>query len=237
LTSSCIEICIINPYATEKSNAKLKQCVLEVIDKSSTVYLNGNSIVEDYYSYYLETANVSKLIKEIESNNTSDAFIIACYEDVGIDDIRKITSKPVIGVGEAAFYTANIITNRFSIITNLSSSHEALKNNLIKYGLEHKCVSLKSIEVPILDMETMSKSNIKKLESEINRTIIEDNPEAIIITSPGILNLTKIFSDRFNIPIVEGVSAAATLLETLSKQGLKIKKYTNPTNKNYGIPI
>ena len=75
------------------------------------------------------------------------------------------------------------------------------------------------------------------LESEINRTIVEDNPEAIIITSPGILNLTKTFSDRFNIPIVEGVTAAATLLETLSKQGLKIKRFTNPPNKNYGIPI
>ncbi|MDC0531144.1 aspartate/glutamate racemase family protein [Alphaproteobacteria bacterium] len=232
-----IEICIINPYATDKSNAKLKQCVSEVIDKNSTVYLNQNSIFEDYYSYYLETANVSKIVKEIESNNSSDAFIIACYEDTGIDVIRKMTSRPVIGIGEAAFYTANIIANKFSIITNLSASHEALKNNLIKYDLDNKCVSLKSIEVPILDMETMSKLNIKKLEGEINRTIVEDNPEAIIITSPGILNLTKIFSDRFNIPIVEGVTAAATLLETLLKQNLKIKRFTNPPNKNYGIPI
>ena len=232
-----IEICIINPYATDKSNAKLKKCVSEVIDKNSTVYLNQNSIFEDYYSYYLETANVSKIVKEIESNNSSDAFIIACYEDTGIDVIRKMTSRPVIGIGEAAFYTANIIANKFSIITNLSASHEALKNNLIKYDLDNKCVSLKSIEVPILDMETMSKLNIKKLEGEINRTIVEDNPEAIIITSPGILNLTKIFSDRFNIPIVEGVTAAATLLETLSKQNLKIKRFTNPPNRNYGIPI
>ena len=232
-----IEICIINPYATDKSNAKLKQCVSEVIDKNSTVYINQNSNLEDYYSYYLETANVSKIVKEIESNNSSDAFIIACYEDTGIDVIRKMTSRPVIGIGEAAFYTANIIANKFSIITNLSASHEALKNNLIKYDLDNKCVSLKSIEVPILDMETMSKLNIKKLEGEINRTIVEDNPEAIIITSPGILNLTKIFSDRFNIPIVEGVTAAATLLETLSKQNLKIKRFTNSPNKNYGIPI
>lgn len=232
-----IEICIINPYATDKSNAKLKQCVSEVIDKNSTVYINQNSNLEDYYSYYLETANVSKIVKEIESNNSSDAFIIACYEDTGIDVIRKITSRPVIGIGEAAFYTANIIANKFSIITNLSASHEALKNNLIKYDLDHKCVSLKSIEVPILDMETMSKSNIKKLENEINRTICEDKPEAIIITSPGILNLTKIFSDKFNIPIVEGVTAAATLLENLSKQGLKIKKFTEPLNRNYGVKI
>ena len=85
--------------------------------------MNEESIVEDYYSYYLETANVSKLVKEIENNNSSDAFILACFEDIGIDVIRKITSKPIIGVGEAAFYTANIIANKFSIITNLSLIH------------------------------------------------------------------------------------------------------------------
>ena len=232
-----IEICIVNPYATEKSNAKLKKCVSEVIGKNSTIYLNENSSVEDYYSYYLETTNVSKIVKEIESNNSSDAFIIACYEDTGIDVIRKMTSRPVIGIGEAAFYTANIIANKFSIITNLSVSHEAIKNNLIKYDLDHKCVSLRSIEVPILDMETMSKSNIKKLENEVNRTIVEDNPEAIIITSPGILNLTKIFSDRFNIPIIEGVTAAAALVENLSKQGLKIKKFTKPLTRSNSLKI
>ncbi|MDC3273829.1 hypothetical protein OAU49_04185, partial [Alphaproteobacteria bacterium] len=58
-----IEICIINPYATLQSNKKLKHCVSGVIDKSSTVYMSEESIVEDYYSYYLETTNVSKLVK------------------------------------------------------------------------------------------------------------------------------------------------------------------------------
>ena len=150
-----IEICIINPYATEKFNVKLKECVLEVIDKNYSVYLNENSNIEDYYSYFMETANVSKPIKEVESNNSSDIFLITCYQDIGVDVIRKITSKPLIGIGKIAFYTANIIANKFTIITNLSASHEALKNNIIKYDINHKCISLKSIEVPILDMETM----------------------------------------------------------------------------------
>ena len=141
----------------------------------------------DYFSHHLETTNISSLVKQIENNNSSDAFIIASFEDIGVDTIRKITSKPVIGIGEASFYTANIIANKFSIITNVSQSHEALKNNLIKYDMDHKCVSLKSIEVPILDMETMSNSNLTKLENEIQRTISEDRPEAIIITSACLL--------------------------------------------------
>ena len=232
-----IEICIVNPYSTFKSNEKLKLCALEVIDNNSSVYINEENFVDDYFNHHHETTNISNLIKQIENNHSSDAFIIASFDDVGVETIRKVTSKPVIGLGEATFYTANIIANKFSIITNVSHSHEALKNNLIKYDMDHKCVSLKSIEVPILDMETMSKSNIKKLENEIQRTISEDNPEAIIITSAGILNLSKDLSDRFNLPFIEGITAAAALVENLTKLQLKIKKFVPRPIRNFGIPI
>ena len=231
-----IEICIINPYASAISNEKIKLCAQKILDKNSSIFIN-ESFQEDYYDLHSESINVSKLLKEVETNNSSDAFIIISFEDIGVDTIRKITTKPIIGIGEATFYTANIIANKFSIITNLSQSHEALKNNLIKYDMEHKCVSLNSIEVPVLDMDTMSKSNLKKLDNAIQRTITEDDPEAIIITSPGILNLSKSLSNKFNIPIIEGVTAATALIENFVKLDLQIKKFVPKPNRNLGIPI
>ena len=232
-----IEICIINPYRTARSDEKLKKCASTVINENSRIYINEEYLEDDYFSHHLETTNISSLVKQIENNNSSDAFIIASFEDIGVDTIRKITSKPVIGIGEASFYTANIIANKFSIITNVSQSHEALKNNLIKYDMDHKCVSLTSIEVPILDMETMSKSNLTKLENEIQRTISEDNPEAIIITSAGILNLSKDLSGKFNLPFIEGVSAATALIQNLTKLQLSIKRFVPKPSRNFGIPI
>ena len=232
-----IEICIINPHATTKSNEKLKNCAIKIIDPNSNIYISQENLENDYFSHHLETTNVSSLLKQIENNNSSDAFIIASYEDIGVETIRKVTSKPVIGIGEASFYTANIIANKFSVITNISQSHEALKNNLIKYDMDHKCVSLKSIEVPILDMETMSKSNLKKLEHEIERTISEDEPEAIIITSAGILELSKDLGQKFNFPFIEGITAATALIENLTKLELNIKKFITKPTRNFGIPI
>mgnify|MGYP006243230175 CR=1 FL=1 len=201
-----IEICIINPYASAISNEKLKLCAQKILNKNSSIFISDKNFQEGYYDLHRETINVSKLLNAVETNNSSDAFIVISFEDIGVDTIRKITTKPIIGLGEATFYTANMIANKFSIITNLSHSHEALKNNLIKYDMDHKCVSIKSIEVPVLDMETMSKSNLIKLDSEIQRTITEDNPEAIIITSPSIYNLSKNLSKKFNIQIIEGIT-------------------------------
>ena len=232
-----IEICIINPYATAISNEKIKLCAQKVIDKDTSIFINNKNSPEDYFDLHTETVNISKLLKAVEKNNSSDAFIIISFEDIGVDTIRKITSKPIIGIGEASFYTANIIANKFSIITNLSHSHEALKNNLIKYDMDHKCVSIKSIEVPILDMDTMSKSNLNKLDNEIQRTITEDDPEAIIITSPGILNLSKNLSKKFNIPIIEGVTAATALIENFAKLNLPIKRFADKPHRTFGIPI
>jgi allantoin racemase len=232
-----IEICIINPYAAAISNQKIKLCAQKILDKSSSIFISDKSFQDDYYDLHSEAINVSKLLNEVETNNSSDAFIIISFEDIGVDTIRKITSKPIIGLGEATFYTANIIANKFSIITNLSQSHEALKNNLIKYDMEHKCVSINSIEVPVLDMDTMSKSNLNKLDNEIQRTISEDNPEAIIITSPGILNLSKNLSKKFNTPIIEGVTAATALIENFVKLDLQIKKFVPKPSRTFGIPI
>ena len=232
-----IEICIINPYATAISNEKIKLCAQKVIDKDTSIFIDNEISQEDYFDLHSETINVSKLLGEVETNNSSDAFIVISFEDIGVDTIRKITSKPIIGLGEATFYTANIIANKFSIITNLSQSHEALKNNLIKYDMDHKCVSIKSIEVPVLDMDTMSKSNLNKLDHEIQRTITEDHPEAIIITSPGILNLSKNLSNKFNIPIIEGVTAATALIENFVKLDLQIKKFVPKPSRTFGLPI
>lgn len=232
-----LEICILNPYTSKNSNEKLKKTAMKVIEEGSRIFINEDDLIDDYFSHHYETVNISNLIKQVEKNNSSDAFIVASFEDIGVETIRKIISKPIIGIGEASFYIANIVANKFSVITNISQTHEAIKNNLIKYDMDHKCVSLKSIEVPILDMETMSKANIKKLENEIERTILEDSPEAIILTSAGIFDLTKKLSDKFSLPFIEGVGAATTLIQNLAKLDLRIKKFEKKPIRNLGIPI
>jgi allantoin racemase len=232
-----LEICILNPYTSKNSNEKLKKTAMKVIEEGSRIFINEDDLIDDYFSHHYETVNISNLIKQVEKNNSSDAFIVASFEDIGVETIRKIISKPIIGIGEASFYIANIIANKFSVITNISQTHEAIKNNLIKYDMDHKCVSLKSIEVPILDMETMSKANIKKLENEIERTILEDSPEAIILTSAGIFDLTQKLSDKFSLPFIEGVGAATTLVQNLAKLDLRIKKFEKKPIRNLGIPI
>ena len=75
-----IEICIINPYPSAISNEKIKNCALKVSCKDTNLFINKNS-QEDYFDLHTETVNISKLLKAVEKNNSSDAFIIISFED------------------------------------------------------------------------------------------------------------------------------------------------------------
>ena len=92
-------------------------------------------------------------------------------------------------------------------------------------------------KVSLLFLQTKSNSNLTKLEHKLFSTITEANPEAIIITSPSIYNLSKNLSKKFNIQIIEGITAATSLMENFAKLDLQIKKIAPKPSRNFGIPI
>ena len=223
---------IICPSDISILSNKIEKTALSIASQNNKVLVDKNN--KDI-NFNEENVNFKDIIKIIKENLTSDAFIICSFEDYGVEEARKLKSKLVLGVGEASFITANLISDSFSIITTLSSSHESIRNNLKKYGLYEKCVSLQSIEVPVLDLETMSNQNLRKLKNEVYRTITEESPGSIIITNPAIINIKKKLEDEFKIPIIEGVTATVAFTEMLFKLGFNMNKkmYNNFNTNNY----
>ena len=191
---------------------------------------------ESIEGYYDEAFCIPGLIEEINNNINADGYIIACFDDTGLDAVRSITDKPVIGIGEAAYHVASIVSGNFSVITTLSRSINPLKHNLKKYGLFEKCVSISAIEVPVLDLEEISDDNLEKLNKGIEKTILEDNSEAIILGCAGMSNLAKDLELNHGLPVIEGVSSAVVLIEGLINLQIKTSKigsYALPREKQY----
>ena len=118
----------------------------------------------------------------------------------------------------------------------LSRSINPLKHNLKKYGLFEKCVSISAIEVPVLDLEEISNDNLDKLNKGIEKTISEDNSEAIILGCAGMSNLAKDLELNHGLPVIEGVSSAVVLIEGLINLQIKTSKigsYAFPREKQY----
>ena len=231
------KICIINPNTTKAMTHKIDLTAKKFASTDTEIVSVEPSVgPESIEGFYDEAFCIPGLVEEIEKHSDADSYIIACFDDTGLEVIRSITEKPVIGIGEAAYHIATMVAGNFTVITTLSRSIRPLTHNLKKYGLFENCVKVTAIEVPVLDLENISKENLDKLNKGIQDTKENDNAEAIILGCAGMADLAKNLETKHKLPVIEGVSSAVVLAESLINLKIKTSKvgsYALPRNKEY----
>lgn len=231
------KICIINPNTTKAMTQKIDLTAKNFASKDTEIISVEPKVGPDSIEgFYDEAFCIPGLIEEIKKQNDADAYIIACFDDTGLEVIRSITEKPVIGIGEATYHVATMIAGNFTVITTLSRSIRPLTHNLKKYGLFENCVKVTAIEVPVLDLENISSENLDKLNKVIQDTMENDNAEAIILGCAGMADLASNLEIKHKLPVIEGVSSAVVLAESLVNLKIKTSKvgsYALPRKKEY----
>ena len=231
------KICIINPNTTKAMTQKIDLTAKNFASKDTEIISVEPKVGPDSIEgFYDEAFCIPGLVEEIKKQNDADAYIIACFDDTGLEVIRSITEKPVIGIGEATYHVATMIAGNFTVITTLSRSIRPLTHNLKKYGLFENCVKVTAIEVPVLDLENISSENLDKLNKVIQDTMENDNAEAIILGCAGMADLARNLEIKHKLPVIEGVSSAVVLAESLVNLKIKTSKvgsYALPRKKEY----
>ena len=71
----------------------------------------------------------------VEADNSSDAFVIACYSDPGLHVCREGTPRPVFGIAECGVLTALARADRFGVIAIASARSLGMCAILRQMGL------------------------------------------------------------------------------------------------------
>ena len=140
-----MHIHVVNPNTTasmtQKIGAAAKAAASRGVKVSAVNPDFGPPSIEGYFD---EAFSVPGLIVEIAKATHADAFVIACFDDTGLDAARRATSAAVVGIGEAAFHMASLIVAKFSVVSTLSRSIAPIEHNLMKYGLAARCVRVRA---------------------------------------------------------------------------------------------
>jgi allantoin racemase len=232
-----MRICVVNPNTTRSMTMKIgaaaKAAASPGVEISAVNPDLGPASIEGYFD---EVFSVPGLIEEIGKAAGADAFVIACFDDTGLDAARCATTAPVVGVGEAAFHMASLIAAKFSVVTTLSRSIAAIEHNLMKYGLAARCVRVRASDVPVLALEEPGSDARRRIEAEIERALVEDGAEAIVLGCAGMTDLAHDLAEKAGVPVLDGVACAVSLAESLVRIGLMTSKrnsYAPPLAKPY----
>lgn len=222
-----IRICIINPNSTASMTASIETAAQAAASASTKIIALQNNAGPASIQGPVDGANavpgLLDCIVKAEQENLADAYIIACFDDTGLDAARMLTTKPVFGIGEAAARIASIIAKRFTIVTTLAVSVPALEQNMVHYGLRGTA-TVRASGIPVLAIETDTEASLTVIGQHIQEAISAERAEAIVLGCAGMADLARELSDRHNIPVIEGVSSAVKLAELMVGLDLQPRK-------------
>jgi allantoin racemase len=232
-----MRILVINPNTTTSMTAKIGQVAASVASAGTEIVsVNPGDGPPSIEGYFDEVFAVPGIIAEMNRASAMDAYVIACFDDTGLDAARCATDAPVIGIGEAAFHLATMVAGKFGVVTTLARSVPAIEHNLVKYGLGSRCAKVRSSEVPVLDLELPGSDARRKISAEIACAVRDDRAEAIVLGCAGMADLATSLSQEHGVPVLDGVACAVTLAESLFRVGLKTSKvggYAAPRSKRF----
>jgi allantoin racemase len=234
-----MRILVVNPNTSSGMTQSIGSAARAFASPSTEILaVNPSSGPASIEGYFDEAFAVPGMLEEVIKGEKAgaDGFIIACFDDTGLEAARTAASAPVVAIGEAAFHVASLIAHRFSVVTTLSRSIAPIEANLVKYGLDRRCARVRACEVPVLALDDPSSGAREKLSAEIGRALSEDGADAIVLGCAGMADLAASLASEHRAPVIDGVACAVKLIEAIVGLGFQTSKlgpYAAPLPKRF----
>ena len=101
---------------------------------------------------------VMPLRRMVEADNSSDAFVIACYSDPGLHVCREGTARPVFGIAECGVLTALARGGRFGVIAISQRSIARHMRYLRQMGLADRLAGERPLEMSVAETASSEKT-------------------------------------------------------------------------------
>ena len=206
------------PTLREMERYKDSETSLDIINLQK-----GSESIEDSYDVPW-SANFALQEVEKAAKEGNDGIIIYCYGDPALQAAKQAVRIPVVGLGEASAIFALLLGHKFGILT--AGPPEAgtfLMDNLKMYELDHRCVGVLPIGVPVLDLKEGDEKE-KSLVVELGRGLIEKGADVIVLGCGSILGVAEAASHELGVPVVIPAAAALKMCEAMISMGVAQSK-------------
>ncbi|WP_321368435.1 aspartate/glutamate racemase family protein [Pseudomonas extremaustralis] len=192
----------------------------------------GADSVEGNFESYL--AAIAVMDRVMAYDQPFDAVIQAGYGEHGREGLQELLNVPVVDITEAAASTAMFLGHAYSVVTTLDRTVPLIEDRLKLAGLYQRCASVRASGMAVLELEEHPLAAMDAIVHQAELAIREDKAEVICLGCGGMAGLDERIRQRTGVPVVDGVTAAVTIAESLVRLGLstsKIRTYATPRPK------
>ncbi|MET2011326.1 aspartate/glutamate racemase family protein [Microbacterium chocolatum] len=222
-----MRITLVNPNTSRAMTEKIAVTAREVAGPGVEVRAVcpdvGPAAIESHIDEVRAAAAVIALIEADLLAGGSDAYIVACFGDPGLDAARELVAVPVVGIAEAAMHVAAVSGRSFGVVTTLSRTLGRAADLVHRYGMERACVSLAGSGIRVLDLEETT-SNAASTIADLAADAVTAGADVVVLGCAGMTDLCRTLSARLGVPVVDGVAAAVGLAAGMVRMGVGTSK-------------
>src|SRR5262245_3775890 len=178
----------------------------------------GPRAIESEVDSVLAAAEVVRMVQALSE---ADAYLIACFGDPGLDAARELTSAPVVGIGEAAYLAASLVSRRFAVITTLGRGVAALEDVLEERGLATRCVGVVPLHIAVGEQGGDHPDTTEAIVDAGRQLVGQSGAEALVLACGGMADVAVHVQEAVGVPVCDGVSFGALLAFSLWRSGLR----------------
>lgn len=177
-----------------------------------------------------EAVAVPYILEEVLSAQREghQAVVIDCFGDPGVSAARELAQILVIGAGQAAMTLGAVLGESFSVVTVLEKVVPLIRRNARLYGLSDRMVSVRWVDVPVLELEGNPEVVFQKIVREGKVAVEKEGAEVIVLGCTGFSPLAEKLRDELLVPVVDPTLAAIKLAEALVLRGWSHSKAAFP---------
>ena len=192
----------------------------------------GAESVEGNFESYLAALGVMDCV--MAYNQPFDAVIQAGYGEHGREGLQELLDVPVVDITEAGASLAMLLGHAYSVVTTLDRTVPLIEDRLRLAGLFQRCASVRASGLAVLELEQDRARAVEAIVAQAEMAVRDDKAEVICLGCGGMAGLDELIRQRTGVPVVDGVTAAVALAESLVRLGLttsKVRTYAKPREK------
>lgn len=140
-----------------------------------------------------------------------DGYLMACFDDLAVDEARTIVAAPVISMAQAAIEEAASAGAPYTVVTTVDDQVPAIESLMRKYGVGSRG-TVRACRIGVADAAARTEQAENLLDSQIRAAIEQDGASAVVLGSGAYAGRAEELGSRYGITIIEGVTAAIRLL-------------------------
>ena len=222
-----MRILVINPNTSEAMTRTIVDAARSAAPHATVDGVHPSHGVPSVESHTEEAWATIGVLEQVElaeaSDSTPDAYVIACFGDTGLAAAREAASVPVVGMTEAALFTAVSLAHRFAIVTMPRRTIAQSDRVVESLGIGHRC-TVRAVDAAVSELEEGSAHLLAAFAAESRAAIRDDGAEAIVLGCAGLADLVEPLSRELGVPVIDGVAAGVAFAAGLVAQGLQTSR-------------